>query len=199
MATDLRLDDVDGTYVVVQGRVLKVVGSDFILDSPDRRKNDTPNRRAMVHDGNDGLTLNFNGDYPGGVTVTGELTFGGAALSKTLADLQYAVQSLKLTFSQSSERIDRLETIVDSLVDLAGASVVPPWKTQHDVENGDSETALGGGPEVLSAAALGLTVTYQYDRQIPGFAHEAVISTAPPAGTAVKRGSTVVVTLNLLG
>lgn len=69
MATDIKLDQNDGTFLVLEGRVLKVVGSDLILDSPDRRKGGPSFRRALVHDQSDGLTVNFNGDYPGGVRL----------------------------------------------------------------------------------------------------------------------------------
>ncbi|MEP7340893.1 MAG: hypothetical protein ABI977_24390 [Acidobacteriota bacterium] len=71
MATDVRLDDVDGTYVVLDARVVKALGADFMLDSAGRRKSSKPFRRALVHDQNDGLTVNFNGDYVGGVTLIG--------------------------------------------------------------------------------------------------------------------------------
>jgi hypothetical protein len=40
-----------------------------VPDSQDRRKADTPFRRALVHDFDDGLTINWDDDYPGGVTV----------------------------------------------------------------------------------------------------------------------------------
>jgi hypothetical protein len=73
MPTDVRLDDVDGSFVVVQSRVLKVEASDFMLDSPDRHTGSPGNRRALVHDQSDGLTINFNGDYPGGVAINGKL------------------------------------------------------------------------------------------------------------------------------
>ncbi|RZN82247.1 MAG: hypothetical protein EVB11_09105 [Winogradskyella sp.] len=49
----------------------KMEGADVKLDHKARRKNKTPNRRAMVHDFNDGLTLNWTKDYPGGVTING--------------------------------------------------------------------------------------------------------------------------------
>lgn len=42
---------------------------DLQLDSPDRRKNETPYRRALVHDFADGLTVNWGNDYPGGVSL----------------------------------------------------------------------------------------------------------------------------------
>ena len=77
--------------------------------------------------------------------------------------------------------------------------MIPPWKNKTEVEQGNNETALGGGPETLSAEALGLIIDFEADRQVPGFAHEDVVSIEPAAGKAVKRGSTVTVTLNLEG
>ncbi len=57
---------------------LNVQGHDFLLDSPQRRKPNGPQfRRALVHDQGDGLTLNFAGDYPGGVTIGSGLTVTG--------------------------------------------------------------------------------------------------------------------------
>lgn len=67
--TDVRLDEGDGTYLVLDARVVKTSASDLMLDSGDRRKGGGAHRRALVHDQNDGLTVNFNGDYPGGVTI----------------------------------------------------------------------------------------------------------------------------------
>jgi hypothetical protein len=71
MATDVKLDQGDGSFLVLEGRVVKAAASDFMLDSPERRKGIKPFRRAMVHDQSDGLTINFNGDYPGGVRLVG--------------------------------------------------------------------------------------------------------------------------------
>src|SRR5690349_14268624 len=61
--TDLRLDAGDGSYVVVDSRVLKSTASDLILDSAARRKGSKGMRRALVHDQRDGLTINYNRDY----------------------------------------------------------------------------------------------------------------------------------------
>jgi hypothetical protein len=51
--------------------------TDLILDSEERRsgdhKSDKEMRRALVHNVNDGLTINYNGDYPGGVAIKGEV------------------------------------------------------------------------------------------------------------------------------
>ena len=65
---------VSGEVVTVACNRMDVTGSDIVLDSPVRRKPGGPRfRRALVHDERDGLTINFNRDYPGGVTVGGEV------------------------------------------------------------------------------------------------------------------------------
>jgi len=59
-----------------------------MLDSVARRKPPTVgsgHRRALVHDQSDGLTINFNHDYPGGVTLNGPVTLTG--------DLMFTVHS----------------------------------------------------------------------------------------------------------
>jgi hypothetical protein len=63
-----------GTYaewLTVEADVVMSKSSDLMLDSPSRRKKKLGLRRALVHDVEDGLTINFNGDYPGGVTLNG--------------------------------------------------------------------------------------------------------------------------------
>lgn len=71
MSTDIKLDQGDGSYLELDARVVKTFSSDFMLDSPNRRKGGGAFRRALVHNQSDGLTINYNGDYPGGVTVVG--------------------------------------------------------------------------------------------------------------------------------
>lgn len=71
MATDVKLDQVDGSFLVLEGRVVKAAASDFMLDSPERRIGPKPFRRALVHNQGDGLTVNFANDYKGGITLTG--------------------------------------------------------------------------------------------------------------------------------
>jgi len=70
LMTDVRLDEgSDGSFIVLDGRVVKAAASDFMLDSPERRIGPKPFRRALVHDQGDGLTINFANDYQGGVTL----------------------------------------------------------------------------------------------------------------------------------
>ena len=73
MPTDLQLDAEDGGVVLIDARVVKAKASDFILDFPAHRaaneRGPAGMRRALVHEQHDGLTINFNRDYPGGVTI----------------------------------------------------------------------------------------------------------------------------------
>ena len=70
MSSSVKTDYPHQDWVTVQGAVLNARTSDLILDSPARRGNaGGPYRRALVHDQSDGLTINFNDDYPGGVTI----------------------------------------------------------------------------------------------------------------------------------
>ena len=66
--TDIKLmDDGDGW--------VKVEAGDLNIDSPARRKGSTTQfKRALVHDFDDGLTVNWGNDYSGGVTINGVKT-----------------------------------------------------------------------------------------------------------------------------
>ena len=114
MATDVRLDEGDGTFLVLAARVVKAEASDFMLDSIERRKGGGPHRRALVHDQEDGLTINFNNDYEGGVTINADIIIrdgerirggmtingpitinGGITMSRNLSltgDIQFQIQ-----------------------------------------------------------------------------------------------------------
>ena len=71
MPTDIKLDQQGGDWLLLEGSVLKTTAADLMLDSPGRRRGGTsPHRRALVHDAQDGLTINFAGDYRGGVNVS---------------------------------------------------------------------------------------------------------------------------------
>jgi hypothetical protein len=72
MATNVLLDQgPTGTWVTVDAPALHVSGSDLLLDSATRRGGAGAGgyRRALVHDEGDRLTVNFSGDYSGGVRI----------------------------------------------------------------------------------------------------------------------------------
>ena len=70
MSSDIILNDGETKdWVTIDGTVLAHRGSDLMVDSAPRRSSSHGFRRALVHTGGDGLTINFNNDYPGGVTI----------------------------------------------------------------------------------------------------------------------------------
>jgi hypothetical protein len=188
MATDIKLDQQGGNWVVVESDVLKTTAADFISDSPSRRlAGGNPHRRALVHGSGDVLTINFGNDYRGGVTVVGNLTVTGDLAVGSWPGLRAHLDDLYA-------RMQGLENTVRALVELTGAVIIPPWRTKNEVDEGDDM-----GMSTPSAAALGLTVEFLIDQRNPNFEHEDVISIVPPPGTPVMRGSTVTVTINLEG
>jgi PASTA domain len=212
MTTNIKLDEFDGNWVVVESDVFKLTAIDLHMDAPERR---TPGsggfRRAFVHNAQDGLSVNFEGDYPGGVTVQSDLRVTGrlllsadatvgaldiiGQLRQGVADLKQDVFDLKRDVAQvSADRIDRIEQSIESLAAMMNASVVPVWRTKEEVEEGDDM-----GLRAKSASALGLVVEYTILQQDPNFGHGEVVSIAPPPGTVVSRGSTIQVTINLEG
>lgn len=81
MATDVQLDDHVVTIVAESATILEC--PDLVLDGgKGRRKGAALHRRALVHDFNDGLTLNYAGDYPSGVRVASDLTIDGNVVHK---------------------------------------------------------------------------------------------------------------------
>jgi hypothetical protein len=84
MSSDIRLDD---DTVTMEGPYIKIEGTDLKLDSPARRGTHTAGeRRALVHDQRDGLTVNYDRDYPGGVTIRAVNTIEGDPNNPGCAD-----------------------------------------------------------------------------------------------------------------
>lgn len=202
MPTDIKLDQVDGNWLIIEGNVLMTTASNLMLDSPGRRKpGGSAHRRALVHDAQDGLTINFAADYPGGVTVVGNLAVTGdlrvgsmVSVIGAISALQDALADLHATAGNSGSRLDTLEHTVAQLTEMVGAAVIPQWRTKTEVEEGDDMGLVSP-----SAEDLGLLIEYEFDQRNPNFNHEDVISITPPAGTLVMRGSTVVILINLEG
>lgn len=71
MKSDIILEN---EKVKIEGKAT-ITGPDLEIDARDRRKSNGGYRRAVVHNFDDGLTLNWNKDYPGGVTIMGKTSF----------------------------------------------------------------------------------------------------------------------------
>lgn len=72
--------------------------------------------------------------------------------------------------------------------------VVPAWESLEEVNNGDDM-----GMARPSVADLGLTMELVPLQQEPGYEHEELVRTEPPAGALVARGSMIRVFVNYLG
>jgi PASTA domain len=116
-----------------------------------------------------------------------------AGVDNRVAALDQRIAGLEQNLTETKAEVAALRSSIDSLISFL-AVVVPAWINKKEVENGDDM-----GIARQSAASLDLVVNFEFDRQRPGFGHEDVISIDPPAGTVVAKGSTVTVTLNLLG
>jgi hypothetical protein len=211
MPTDIKLDEVDGNWLVLEGAVVKTTAADLMIDSPGRRSSPGGFRRALVHDQRDGLTINFNADYPGGVTIGGNLKVNGAIqwnsasgpinLSDAIRELSDIVRELQR--QSDMDRIRRLEAAIESMAVLLDASIVPPWRTVDEVENGDDMGIVS-----LPAEQLDLRIQYadRHGRHLQGippedpeFMFRNVLSLRPEAGTMLRRGSEVVVRVDYDG
>ena len=74
MASDIKLHD---QRVYVETKLLIANAWDIWLDAPDRKNGGSGPRRALVHNPDDGLTINWANDYPSGVTIEGPTTMNG--------------------------------------------------------------------------------------------------------------------------
>jgi hypothetical protein len=67
-------------------------------------------RRALMHDTSDGLTLNVAGDYPGGVTIRGTVKLPETLLVKN-QDLLQLITALQTKVSALEARVAALESV----------------------------------------------------------------------------------------
>ncbi len=87
--------------LIIKPFAVKLLGADLRIDCKKRRKTKTPYRRAVVHNQQDGLTVNWAKDYPGGVTINGKvncpdsLKVKGYDLLKLVLEMRKKIQLLE--------------------------------------------------------------------------------------------------------
>ena len=100
--------------VQIEGNELHLKAHDIKLDNISRRKRGSSgHRRAMVHNNTDGLTINFNGDYPGGVTMKGNMKCDKIEMAK-LRRL-YGHTSLVDTITAMKREMDAMKRRITNL------------------------------------------------------------------------------------
>jgi hypothetical protein len=118
--------------VQVTGNAVNISATDLKLDNAGRRDpaNSTPARRALVHDFGDGLTLNYNHDYPGGVKIFGPLTIQQFEVTVDVAQALQEAASAAQAVQQLQTQMQTISTVQEQLknqVETLSASL-----TQHD-------------------------------------------------------------------
>jgi len=69
--------DTPNSALSVNGRA-EIMGTDFLLGTDDGRDiGSKTQQRALVHDNNDELVINFNGDFEGGTKISGDVDISG--------------------------------------------------------------------------------------------------------------------------
>lgn len=126
MATDIKLDQgPSGNVLLFESDVVQITAADLVLDSASRHTGSPGIRRALVHDFSDGLTINFLGDYPGGVIINGPSTSSSSArivldrngfLGKTASDLPNSLDQVSIHASVIS--LDTLSNDSNSAGDV---------------------------------------------------------------------------------
>ena len=93
-----------GVLLTLEGNTVKLAAPDLQIDHQPRRVSQTGSRRALVHGFNDKLVINFNKDYPGGVTIRGDVYVPNKG--KPIAfEIQLSPQSLARTLERQEKYI----------------------------------------------------------------------------------------------
>lgn len=122
--SDIKLD---GDNVIVEGTTTLFRTYDLYIDAQSRRSNQNGSRRALVHNSQDGLTINYNGDYPGGVTIYGKvatpnaLTVGSLEVGSTLGQLLLRASNLEVTVKTQATQITEMTTRIGKMESLLKA------------------------------------------------------------------------------
>lgn len=158
MATDVKLDQGErGDIVLLDGGVVQCTATDLLLDAPSRHIGGSGLRRALVHDFSDGLTINWAGDYPGGVTINGP-SIGSSAARVTLDRKGFLGKSaLDLPNSLDQVTIHASVISLDTLSEDANSAGDVRFTFQHPGEidqNGNQRT-----PDFTETVLLGALLT----------------------------------------
>lgn len=98
-----------GNYLSVGGR-MSVRGSDFVLDSTERRGgNSTGSRIALVHDFGDKLHVNYAGEYSGGTQIGGNTTVSGKLRSGNSKSSASTSNSTVMSYSYNSSTFSDID------------------------------------------------------------------------------------------
>ncbi|HJQ37250.1 MAG TPA: hypothetical protein VKB93_08930 [Thermoanaerobaculia bacterium] len=122
MTGDLILDD---EVVTATGNQFRIEGPDLVIDhAPRRTAKGGSLRRALVHGFSDELVINFGQDYPGGVTIEGDVRIPARLTAEGITmfmneshggETRRTAVDVSLLFEQLRDRIESLERRVAAL------------------------------------------------------------------------------------
>ena len=97
----------EGNSVIIEGDATISRMPDLVLDEASRRRRRDGARRALVHDFEDGLTANWDDDYPGGVTVRGTKLINGYRNLITIASQAVKIVGRHLMLDDPAMRVNQ--------------------------------------------------------------------------------------------
>lgn len=122
--------------ISLDGSAVVITGTDLRLDDAERRHGHSGGyRRALVHDFEDGLTLNWDKDYKGGVTIRGDVRIPDFALIDNASAKRIHAERIELKVSSPLPNIGTVpgapsHTTVGSQVPLPHSTIpIPPANT----------------------------------------------------------------------
>ena len=188
MSSDIKLD---GDWVIVEGKWTRIRTLDLMLDAPERRSNQAGLRRALVHNRNDGLTINYEHDYPGGVTVYGNVTAtDNVKIAGNLAAKSVSITGDVKTTGDLSAKSVSVTGDVKTTGDLSARSVSVDGRpfvhcTQHGFVLGNDNIS-----DVIVLQGRGLQINHGLQVIEEAIFNQAVrtpdITIAPAPGTVIE-------------
>lgn len=142
----------DGGNAIVDGNWLEVRCWDIKLDASDRRSSSAGERRALVHGFDDELVVNYADDYPGGVTLRGEVHLPGK-----IKENHVRLEAHDLHLDHPARRTPRGSTSAHrrALVHGFNDELVLNWAKDYPggvVAHGNLEVQQGGRLRVRSSS-----------------------------------------------
>ncbi len=150
---------VETTEAATIGGSLAVKGPDLVLDHAGRRAagSTTSLRRALVHDTTDGISINYQSDYPGGVTLWGSVGIPNGlrgSLSVSGIELNRHTTTSSKLVSDGRLHIDGPDRLY--LLNKSGVYVTNAWGGNGNLTItgrttiGQDETFAGNSPSPLN-------------------------------------------------